>query len=186
PVSPDWGTLDPNTGDARIYEHRYLLVTASDGAVWIGLAPTDPLIRFPVTAVPPDRWLAIPDTWAQAHSGAAGQWLSWRLPTHDARLNPVTTDPAGRVWYNARDRSVIGVLDRASVQARDFPTASERAFVDDLAVRSDELIWFHAVRTGSLVGLAAAVRAYDTVAVGVPGVRVPLMATAPCRAPRGL
>src|SRR5207249_11030298 len=117
PVSPDWGTLDPNTGDARIYEHRYLLVTASDGAVWIGLAPTDQLIRFPVAAVPPDRWLAIPDAWAQAGCGAAGQWLWWGLPTHDARLKPVTTDPAAGVRYTPRDRGVIGVLDRAAVEA---------------------------------------------------------------------
>ena len=181
PTSADWGTLDPNTGETRIYEHRYLLVTASDSAVWIGLAATDPLIRFPVAAVPPDRWLAIPDTWAQAGSGAAGQWLWWRLPTHDARLNPVTTDPAGRVWYNARDRSVIGVLDRASVQAREFPTASERAFVDDLAVGSDGLIWFYEVRTSSLVGFDPAARTYESVEIGVPDVRVTDMTTDPWR-----
>ena len=181
PASADWGTLDPNTGETRIYEHRYLLVTASDSAVWIGLAATDPLIRFPVAAVPPDRWLAIPDTWAQAGSGAAGQWLWWRLPTHDARLNPVTTDPAGRVWYNARDRSVIGVLDRASVQAREFPTASERAFVDDLAVGSDGLIWFYEVRTSSLVGFDPAARTYESVEIGVPDVRVTDMTTDPWR-----
>ncbi len=181
PASADWGTLDPNTGETRIYEHRYLLVTASDSAVWIGLAATDPLIRFPVAAVPPDRWLAIPDTWAQAGSGAAGQWLWWRLPTHDARLNPVTTDPAGRVWYNARDRSVIGVLDRASVRAREFPTASERAFVDDLAVGSDGLIWFYEVRTSSLVGFDPAARTYESVEIGVPDVRVTDMTTDPWR-----
>jgi len=181
PATADWGTLDPNTGDTRIYEHRYLLVTASDSAVWIGLAATDPLIRFPVAAIPPDRWLAIPDTWAQTGNGAAGQWLWWRLPTHDARLNPVTTDPAGRVWYNARDRSVIGVLDRASVQAREFPTANERAFVDDLAVGSDGLIWFYEVRTSSLVGFDPAARTYESVEIGVPDVRVTDMTTDPWR-----
>jgi streptogramin lyase len=103
------------------------------------------------------------------------------LPTQDARLNPVTTDPAGRIWYNARDRSVIGVLDRASVQAREFPTASERAFVDDLAVGPDGLIWFYEVRTSSLVGFDPAARTYESVEIGVPDVRVTHMTTDPWR-----
>src|SRR5919106_515023 len=80
PASQNWGTLDPNTGTAKIYEHRYLLVTASDGATWIGLAPTDPLIRFPMAAVPPNRWLAIPDTRATRGGATADRWLWWRLP----------------------------------------------------------------------------------------------------------
>src|SRR5207244_8186735 len=36
PVSPDGVTLGPKTGDSRVYEHLYVLVTASDRAVWIG------------------------------------------------------------------------------------------------------------------------------------------------------
>jgi virginiamycin B lyase len=99
-----WGRLDPNTGHARIFQQRYSLVTASDGAVWIGLARTDPLIRFPVAAVPSDRWLALPDTRTKAGSGAADQWLWWRLPTPDARPSPIATDAAGRIWYNDRER----------------------------------------------------------------------------------
>ena len=47
PASADWGTLDPNTGDARPYESRYLLVTASDDAVWIGLAVVGTTYREP-------------------------------------------------------------------------------------------------------------------------------------------
>src|SRR5256885_11220343 len=46
---------------------------------------------------PPRSTLFPYTTLFRSHSGAAGQWLWWRLPTHDARLNPVTTDPAGRV-----------------------------------------------------------------------------------------
>lgn len=176
-----WGRLDPNTGDARTYQNRYLLVTASDGAGWIGLAPTDPLIRFPVAAMPPDRWLAMPDTWAQTDSGAAGHWLWWRLPTQDSHPTPMAADAGGRVWYNDRDRSMIGVLDPASVRAREFPTASERAFVDDLAVGSHGRIWFYEVRTSSLVGFDPAAGTYESIEIGVPAVSVTHMTTDPWR-----
>jgi virginiamycin B lyase len=176
-----WGRLDPNTGDARIFQNRYSLVTASDGAVWIGLARTDPLIRFPVAAVPSDRWLAVPDTWAKARGGATNQWLWWRLPVGDAHPALMATDAAGRIWYNDRNRSVIGVLDPDSVQAREFPTASERAFVDDLAVGPDGLIWFYEVRTSSLVGFDPAAGTYESVEIGVPDVGVTHMTTDPWR-----
>jgi streptogramin lyase len=76
---------------------------------------------------------------------------------------------------------VIGVLDRASVRAREFPTASERAFVDDLAVGSDGLIWFYEVRTSSLVGFDPAAGTYESVEIGVPDVRVTDMTTDPWR-----
>lgn len=179
----DWGTLDPNTGNARIDDARYLLVTASDGATWIGLAPTDPLIRFPVAAVPPDRWLAIPDTWAKKGGGAADRRLWWHLPTPHARPSLIATDARERVWYNDRDRGMIGVLDPASVQAREYPTRSERVFVDDLAVGPDGRIWFYEVRTSSLVGFDPAAGTYESVEIGVPDVRVTHMTTDPWRGP---
>jgi virginiamycin B lyase len=181
--SQDWGTLDPNSGKARIYEHRYLLVTASDGATWIGLAPTDPLIRFPVAAVPPKRWLAMPDTRATGGGGAPDQWLWWHLPDTRARPSLIATDARGRIWYNDRDRSMIGVLDPVSVQAREYPTRSPRAFVDDLAVGPDGLIWFYEVRTSSLVGLDPAAGTYESVEIGVPDVRVIHMSTDRWRGP---
>lgn len=180
PASEDWGTLDPNTGKARIYEHRYRVVTASDGATWIGLAPTDPLIRFSVAAVPPDRWLAIPDK-RTTEGGAAERWLWWRLPEPHARPTLIATDAGGRVWYNDRDRSMIGVLDPAFVQAREYATRSERAFVDDLAVGRDGIIWFYEVRTSSLVGLDPAAGTYESVDIGVPDVRVTHMTSDPWR-----
>jgi virginiamycin B lyase len=181
PASQDWGTLDPNTGKARIYEHRHQVVTSSDGATWIGLAPTDPLIHFPVAAVPPHRWLVMPDTRATGGDGAADRWLWWHLPTPQARPSLIATDARGRVWYNDRDRSMIGVLDPASVQAREYPARSERAFVDDLAVGADGLIWFYEVRTSSLVGFDPAAGTYESLEIGVADVRVTHMTTDPWR-----
>jgi len=181
---PAWapsGRLDPKTGHAQIFQNRYQRVTASDGAVWIGLALADPLIRFPVPAVPPNRWLTIPDTWVQAGSGVADQWLWWRLRSQEAHPALMATDAAGRVWYNDRERSVIGMLNPASVQSREFPTASDRAFVDDLAVERDGLIWFYEVRTSSLVGFDPATGTYESVEVGMPDVSVTHMTTDPWR-----
>jgi streptogramin lyase len=78
---------------------------------------------------------------------------------------------------------MIGVLDPASVQAREYATRSERAFVDDLAAGPDSLIWFYEVRTSSLVGFDPAAGTYESVEIGVPDVRVTHMIADPWRGP---
>src|SRR2546426_12665554 len=65
-------------------------------------------------------------------------------------------------------------------------SANERAFVDDLAIGSDGLIWFYEVRTSSLVGFDPAARTYESVEIGVPDVRVTDMTTDPWRGQGGV
>lgn len=176
-----WGSLDPNTGDVQTYENRFELVTASDAAVWIGLRASDPLIRFSFDTISTDRRSTAPDAWQRDYGGATDHWLWWRLPTPDARPHPIARDRAGRIWYTDRDRSMIGLLDPGSAQGREFPTANERAFVDDLAVDPEGIVWFYEVRTGSLVGLDPAAGTYEFVEIGVPDAGVSHVTVDPVR-----
>ena len=183
PGSDLFGYLAPRTGESRTFDgsSRYDRVTASDGAVWIGLTAIDPLVRFSPEETLSDGRLVARDSLVRpvASDGEARIW--WRLAAPDSRPRLIASDARGRIWYTDRERSKVGVLDPAAVQVREFPTANERAFVDDLAVGPDGLIWFYEVRTSLLVGLDPTAGTYEFVQIGMPDAGVSHMTTDPVR-----
>ncbi len=147
PGSNLFGSLDPGTGEAEILRGSspYGLATAPDGAVWIALSGTDSVVR-----VSPD-----------------GARRDWALADPDSRPRRIVSDAAGRIWYNDRDRSVIGMLDPTTGQVREYATVNARAFPSSIAVGPHGRIWYYEVRTGLLIGFDATNGSHESVAFDV-------------------
>ncbi len=143
PGSNLFGSLDVTTGVANTLpgSRPYGLAAAPDGAIWVALSGTDSV----------------------AQVSADGTRRDWPLADPASRPRRIVSDPAGRIWYNDRDRSMIGVLDPLTDEVHEYATVNTRAFPTSIAVGPEARVWYYEVRTGLLVRFDAGSGSYESI-----------------------
>jgi len=131
------GRLDPVTGEVSLHplpegaSSAYDLAVDSAGYLWTTLSGMPALGRI---------------------DPATGAMHEVPLP-EGAQPSDVTVDASGAVWYSDARRSLLAVLDAGTLEAREFPTAGDRAFPRAVSPGPDGRIWYFEERGARLVGL---------------------------------